>query len=348
MKPWLFCLSLIGTLAFVPCASAKTLKIAAIVPDGTTWMTAMRAGADEIETRTEGRVELKFYPGGVMGDGASVLRKMRIGQLQGGAFTVGSLTELYGDAEIYSLPFLFESYAEVDYVRAKLDPVLRRGFEKAGLIALTISEGGFAHLLSKQPVLELRDLQQHKVWSQENDTMSQIAWEIAGVSPVTLALADVFTALQTGLVDTVAGPPVGAIAFQWHTKVGYLTDVPLSYITGVLAIDARAWKKISAADQAIVREVLDRVNRELDRETRQSDKDAREALRNQGLEFVRPSDAELVRWRSIADATAKRLQADGTYSPEILGRLRQLLDEYRSREAAEELPAKPAPGTPAP
>ncbi len=344
MKSWLLCLSIASVLSFAPGARATTLKIAAIVPDGTTWMTAMRAGAKEIEQRTEGRVVLKFYPGGVMGDGASVLRKMRVGQLHGGAFTVGSLTDLYGDAEVYSLPFLFESYEEVDFVRQKLDPMLQTGFEQAGLIALSISEGGFAHILSQEPVRAIADLQQRKVWSQEHDTMSQVAWQIAGVSPVPLSLADVFTALQTGLVDTVAGPPVGAIAFQWHTKVRYLTDVPLSYITGILAIDARAWNKIASADQTVVREVIDRVSHDLDEETRASDRDAREALRNQGLEFVKPSPDELVRWRAIADATAKRLSEDGSYSKDMLHQLRSLIDEYRTseREAAA-VPAKPTP-----
>ena len=78
-------------LAASSTASARTLKIATIVPDGSSWLVEMRKAGDEIKERTEGRVKLKFYPGGVMGSDKTVLRKVRVGQLQGGAFTSGAL-----------------------------------------------------------------------------------------------------------------------------------------------------------------------------------------------------------------------------------------------------------------
>ncbi len=74
--------------ALLPLAGATpaaTLKIATVVPEGSAWMKEMRDAASEIEQRTEGRVKLKFYPGGVMGTEKAVLRKIRVGQLQGGA-----------------------------------------------------------------------------------------------------------------------------------------------------------------------------------------------------------------------------------------------------------------------
>ena len=88
---------------------ARTLKIATLSPDGTAWMQELRKGGKEIEERTEGRVKLKFYPGGVMGNDQTILRKIRIGQLQGGAFAGGGLVEVYNDMQVYSLPFLFRS-----------------------------------------------------------------------------------------------------------------------------------------------------------------------------------------------------------------------------------------------
>jgi len=342
MKAWISTLASLTLIGVASSAAAKTLKIATIVPDGTTWMTAMRAGAEEIEQRTNGRVVLKFYPGGVMGDAQSVLLKMRVGQLHGGAFTVGGLKQVYGDAEIYGLPFLFRSYDEVDRVRARVDPLLRAGFARAGLIALSISEGGFAHLMSSQPVRQVSDLAGRKVWAQENDTMSQLAWRQAGVSPVTLPLSDVFTSLQTGSIDTVAGPLAGAIAFQWHTKVRYVTDVPLSYITGILALDQRTWKDIAAADQKIVQEVLDRVSKRLDTETRASDHQAREAMQGQGLQFVEPSAAELERWREIGKATTAKLGEAGTYSSEVLDELQSELAALRESATRAALPASHA------
>ena len=74
-----------------PLTEAAVLKIATVSPDGSSWMIKMRQGAREIADLTEGRVKFKFYPGGVMGGDKTVLRKIRLGQLQGGALPGGSL-----------------------------------------------------------------------------------------------------------------------------------------------------------------------------------------------------------------------------------------------------------------
>ena len=137
---------LIGILGLflVAGAEAKTLKIATVVPDGSSWMQEMRQAAKEIKTRTNGRVKLKFYPGGIMGNEQTVLRKMRVGQLHGGAFTTGALAPSFPDVELYSLPMLFRSYEEVDYLRERLDGRIIEGLEEAGLVPLAIGDNGFA------------------------------------------------------------------------------------------------------------------------------------------------------------------------------------------------------------
>jgi TRAP-type C4-dicarboxylate transport system substrate-binding protein len=101
--------------------AANVFKLATIAPDGSQWMTDHRAAAERIKERTEGRVSLKFYGGGVMGNDRKVLRKIRIGQLQGAAFTTSGLVERYPAMILYGMPFMFRSLEEVDYVRAQLD-----------------------------------------------------------------------------------------------------------------------------------------------------------------------------------------------------------------------------------
>src|SRR4029077_8228968 len=132
--------------------AATTIKIATVAPDGTAWMREMRAAGDAIKTHTADRVEIKYYPGGVIGDEPSVLRKIKIGQLQGGAFTGGELSAIVKDAQIYSLPFVFKNQEEVDKVRAQLDPLLKKSFQQAGFEAAGISGGGFAYLMSVKDV----------------------------------------------------------------------------------------------------------------------------------------------------------------------------------------------------
>ena len=312
-------------------AQAKTIKIATLVPEGSTWMTEMRKTGDEIFEKTEGRVKLKFYPGGVMGNDKTVLRKMRAGQLHGGAFTSGALVPIYPDAELYSLPLLFRSYEEVDYVRKRMDQSIREGLARKGIEVLAIGDSGFAYLMSQKPIREVGDLEGAKVWIVEGDRMSEIAFEIAGVSPVPLSIADVYTALQTHLIDTVAAPPMAAIAFQWHTKVRYVTDVPLMYLVGFLAVDRKVFDQLSPGDQRILREIVGAAAGRLDAEGRFGERSAKEALRNQGIEFVTASsEAELERWRDISVQALAKLRGMGRYSETMISEILRLLEEYRA------------------
>src|SRR5690606_33099702 len=200
-------------------AGAADLKIATVLPENTQWMKDMRAGAAEIRERTDGRVNFKFYSGGVQGNPQTVLRKIKIGQLHGGAFTPTDLQGVYADLNIYGLPFLFESVEEADYVREAIDPKLAAGLEKAGFVSFGFATAGFARIMSNVPIRSHEDLRGRKVWVPEGDLISYQAMQALDLSPVTLPVTDVLTGLQTGLIDIVAMPPAAALVLQWHTRV---------------------------------------------------------------------------------------------------------------------------------
>jgi TRAP-type C4-dicarboxylate transport system substrate-binding protein len=309
--------------------AVTTLKIATVAPDGTTWMQELRKSGEEIARRTEGRVKLRYFPGGVMGNDNSVLRKIRIGQLQGGVIISGGLTEIYPDIDIYNVPFIFRSYEEADYVRERMDPVLIKGLAEHGFVSFGLSEGGFAYLMSNQPIHSIDELKGHKVWVPEGDLISRIVFEAIDVTPIPLPLTDVLTGLQTGLIDTVAGSAIGAIALQWHTQVKYLVDEPLVYLYATLIIDNKAFDRISTADQTVVREVMEASFRKLNQQTRQDDAAARQALKAQGIVFVEPSADSRRREDEIRSEAEKRLLQQHILSPELLQSLHDNINAAR-------------------
>ena len=164
---------LVATLVPAATAHAVTLKIATLAPGGSSWLNEMKATGDAIEKATDGRVKLKFYPGGVMGNDETVLRKMRAGQLQGGAFPSGAVSGLVPDVDLYSLPLMFRSYEEVDYVRKRLDQDLVDALKKKGIVVLALSDNGFAYLMSDKRVSAVSDLDSAKVWVPQGDIMSE-------------------------------------------------------------------------------------------------------------------------------------------------------------------------------
>jgi len=328
-------LTLTLALAFGGPAQAVVLKIATLAPEGHVWMRKMHEGADEVAKATDQRVNFKFYPGGVMGNDDAVLRKIRVGQLQGGAFAGGTLGVYTGDAQIYALPLKFKSLEEVYFVRQRMDPMILQSLEAAGLVAFGLADGGFAYVMSNTPVADVAKLRDLKVWIPAHDTMIAEAMQGFGIHPIPLPIADVRTGLQTGLIDTIANSPAGAIVLQWHTQVKYITQLPFVYLYGILAVDRAAFEKIAPPDQVLVHQVMGRVWRELDTINRQENLEAMEALRKQGIQFIEPDPQQRRDWYELADAVNRRIMAAGHMSPAMVKTLESLLDEYRSQHPSQ-------------
>lgn len=330
-------LLLIGMMSV---ASAQTIKLATIVPEGSSWMNSMRAGAKEIGERTEGRVNFKFYGGGVQGNDKQVLRKMRIGQLHGGAFTSNVLAEFAKNSVLYTMPMLFKNINEVTFVRERMDEKLRDMLEQAGYVNFGFAGGGFAHIMSIRPISSLKDLNGLKVWIPDGDRISYEAAKALGISPVTMPLTDVMTGLQTELIDTIMSPPAATIILQWNTKVSYITALPLSYIFAMLVIDKKYFDHIQPADQVVVREVMEGIYRNFDLQGNDDNQKAYEALLADGMKAVTPDKGQVPEWHKAIQASNHRLAEQGVVDIALLNELECYVAAYRANE-----PAKDCSGT---
>ena len=311
---------------------AAQFKIATIAPDGSFWMNEARKAADEVKERTAGRVTFRFYPGGTMGDDAAVIRKMRIGQLHGGVFLAGSLASLVPDLNIYNLPLLFESYEQVDAVRAEIDPKLVDALGESGYHTFGLIEGGFAYIYTNFKAATFDDLKGRKAWLPEDDLIGKVLIEESGLSPVPLGLADVLTGLQTGLLDVVSGPPVAAVALQWFTKVKYVIDLPVVYTAGCVSLSERSWSELTEEDQQVVDEVFSEMTRTLDRRAREDNEGARVALEKQGVATMTPTADTLEQWRELAKRSTAKLVGELGLSPALLAEIDVILDSRENGE----------------
>ncbi len=316
-------------------AGAVVIKIATLSPDGSAWMEKMRSGGEEVAQKTDGAVKFKFYPGGVMGDDQAVLRKIRLGQLQGGAVVSGSLSEVYPDNQVYCLPFEFNSFEEVAYVRKRMDPIIIKGIDEGGYVVLGMAGGGFAYVMSQEPVTSVEDLRHRKLWVPENDETSLEIIRAYGANPIPLSISDVLAGLQTSLIDTVTTSPVAAIALQWHTQVKYVTDTPLLYIYGILALDKRAFDKLTPDQQTVVRDVMGRVFREIEKQNLEDNDKALAAIAKQGVKFIEVPEAALKKWREVAKTVTTRLVEKKRLSQGIVDTLEKTLADYRKEHAGE-------------
>jgi TRAP-type C4-dicarboxylate transport system substrate-binding protein len=321
------------SLLMPPAASvAKTLeiKIATLAPGGSSWMKTFHSIDAEVREKTDKQVGFKFYPGGVLGDEKDMLRKMHIGQIHGAALTSAGLSAIFNEMDVFQIPFLFESYHEVDYVTEEMDAFFQKGFDENGYILLGWSEAGFVHLMSTTPVATLDNLRKAKVWTWADSPMTKVIFDEANVSAIPLSVPDVLVGLQTGLVDVVYAPPTGAISLQWFTKIKYMTDVNLIYLIGGLVIQKKMFNKISPDHQKILLETCRRRLNELKTTIRQENQEAIQVMVKHGVKIITPTPAQVADFKKVSDQAMQRLEGK-SFSKRIREEVITKIEAYRKK-----------------
>ena len=316
------------------------LKFATLAPAGTTWMNLLQDWGDEVKQKSDGRLVFKFYPGGVQGDEPDVVKKMRFNQLQGAAFSGHGIGLLYSPARVMELPFLFDSFDEIDFVRKQLMPGFRTGFHDNGYELLGWMEIGFVHMFSKAPIASLDEMKKHRVWLWQGDPMGKAFFDASGISPVPLSIMDVYTSLSTGLIDTVYSTPLASIALQWFTKTRYVSDLPLTNAIGALVVSRKFFDKLPPDLQTLLRESGEKAGEKLITATRRDNLKSVDELKARGLTFIPPGEGmgrpELLKLR---DRAAAELMQSRYIPKELYVKANRLLQQYRSSQAAVNTPA---------
>ena len=327
------------TLLFFNCnqlqAAPKYLfKIATLAPAGSVWIEQFENFAKEIGEKTGGEVGFRIYPGGVMGDDQSMYRKMRVGQLHGGGFTMTGISAVVPDFRVLAIPFLFESYQEVDYVKEGLIPTFKERFRAKGLEFIAMTEVGFIYAMSTQPISNFEKLRNSKNWSPSGDPVSEVYLSALGISPVQLSIPDVLTSLQSGLVETVYNSFYGSIVLQWFTKARNIADVPYGYAYGVFALDGAKFAKLPETHRKAIQAAAQIHFPVLLEKTRESNSESRRVLATRGAEFLKVDKETVEILRNNSEKTVDSLVPDslskGIYDQTIL-----LRKEFRDTTTAE-------------
>ncbi len=320
-------LALGGALGAFPAAAATILKLATMAPDGSIWMQALADAKAEIETATAGDVKIKIYPGGIMGSEQDVLFKIKTGQLHGGGFLGYAIGVICPDVGALMFPMVFRNYDEVDRTLEKMRPFLDAAARPAGFETLGWTEVGFSYAYSVKPIPSLAALRATKVWGLDSPMLMDLL-AAAGISSIPANVTDVLTALQTGLLETVFGPPTAAIAVQWHTKLRYYNAMRLTYAVGGVFLSTAAWNSVPAAHRETVRSSFDKHCRMLTPKVRQSDVEALDFMQAQGVQAMETTPETRAAFEQVA-ATALQKAKGTAFSAAAWDLLQQTLQEIR-------------------
>lgn len=297
--------------------AATEIKFAILAPEGTAWHKVMTAWDKELSEKTQGRVKLKIYAGGAMGDENDIVRKMRIGQVHAAGFTGLGLGIINPSVRVLELPMLVSNYAEMDAVTKKIQPKLEKGFDEKGFVFLGWAETGFVNVFSNKPISSLKDMGGMKMWAWEGDQLVAEMYKAFKIVPIPLPITDVLTSLQTKMVEAVYTPPLGAIALQWFTAVKYMSDLKLADSTGGILMTKQSFSSLSPADQQILRETGRKYAAELVKQTRADNDKSYSTIAKAGIQTVKVDPEEVEKIRATSREVWKAL-AGKLYSQELL------------------------------
>jgi TRAP-type transport system periplasmic protein len=309
------------------------IKFATVAPEGSTWMNVMKDYDAAVRKESGGRVGFRIYPGQVMGDESAVLRKIRVGQLQAGGFTGVGLGDVAPLVRILDTPFLVNSAQESDYLYSKFGKEFEQAFEDGGYVLLGWAEVGFVHVFTKKKISKPEDLSSLKMWTWEGDPVAAAAFSALDMNPIPLSITDVYSSLQTGLIDAFYTPPLAAVALQWFTQVKYVVRVPLANSAGAVLVSKRFFDKMPPDLQEILLRNGRKYMADLTTLSRRDNVKAMETLLKQGIEEIVVDKGDL---KTYVDAgeRARQMLVGKLYTKEFLARVEQALRDYRASSGA--------------
>jgi len=272
--------------------------------------------------RTNGQVNMKMYYGGIAGDEITVVRKMRVGQLDGALITSTGLSALVRQVLVMEAPGLIRSYEELDAVREDLAPQLEALFDKAGYKLVAWGDAGKTRIFSTQKIYSPSDLRNVRPWVWRDSATMRAFIKAAGANGVLLNLPEVYSALQTGIIDTVIASSVGVLAFQWHTKLKTMAKQAGGIVTGAFVVKKDHLESLPKE----ARDYLDEVSGETEEifrvEGRKLDDEAAVTL-SKKLKVINLFRAQR-QWEEV-QFTARESLVGRMYSRALLNRVQEIL-----------------------
>jgi TRAP-type transport system periplasmic protein len=313
-----------------PAQAPILIKVATLVPDGSSWHLILKEAAEKWRTASSGRVKVNLYAGGTLGDDPDVVRKMRLGTLNSAVLTAVGVAEI--DKSVYALgvPMMYASYDEVYYVLEKMRPRLEASMESKGFVVLNWADGGWVHFFSKKPVVTPDDLRAQKLftWAGDNDAIEIL--KSARFNPVPLPSTEIATALKTGLVTALGAPPQVAVISQFYNDAKNMTDMKWQLLLGATVIKKDAWEKIPADLRPALAEASREAGTKLQAEVRRTaDKDVEE-MKKRGLNVVAVDAKTRALWEQTAESMYPRIR--GPVVPaDAFDEALKYRDEFRKR-----------------
>ena len=319
----------------VPALEAKIrIRLGSVAPRDSAWHGALLRIRQEWREISGGEVDVVVIPGGQLGDGPEMVRKVRLGIIQAVALSQVGLSRIDKGVACLHIPMMLESYEELDYVRERIAPRLERRLEEQGFKVLTWGDAGWVHFFSTTPARTPDDMRKMKLFTSAGDPDGEKLWKEFGFRVIPLSLTDMLTSLQTGLINAFHVPPLFALIDGSYKLAKNMIDLKFSPVVGGTVISRRAWNRIPEAYQPRMLEAARAAGDKLRDEIRRLGPDSIKEMQKRGLQVAKLNEQELALWQAEAERAYPKLK--GRYVPvDLFDEVKRLSDEFRNARAGE-------------
>ena len=305
--------ALLFLLLAAPAPAQVTIKMATLWPENSSFFQILKGMGADWTRLSGGRVKLVLYPGARQGDEPDVVRKMRLGTLQGALLASPGLSEIDRAVYALSIPMAYDNYDEVYAVLDKLRPELEAGLAAKGFIALNWADTGWARIFSRKPVAGPDDLRRQKLFQWAGDTPTLELWKAAGFNAIPAPGTELATGLQTGLLDAFLGSPQVVLITRYYETARNMTDLPWAVVMAGTVVTKAAWERVPAELRPALLKAAQEAGSKYRADIRASDARDLAAMQKAGLNVVTVDKANRDAWHKAVAAASGKIR--GAFTP---------------------------------
>lgn len=305
----------IPVLLFTGTASAEirshTLKFAAANSKGHPQVTGMEKFAEIVKEKSGGKIEVKLFPGGVLGGDVQTVSALQGGVVEMLVLNAGILASNVKDFGAVDLPFLFNSGEEADKVMdGPFGKSLIDKLSPTGLVGLAYWELGFRNLTNnRHAVAKLEDIKGLKIRTLQSPIPIEL-FNSLGANAVPLPYTELYTALETGTVDGQENPFANILNAKFYEVQKYLTVTRHQYNPQIVLVSKKFWDGLNDEEKAVLQSAAVEARDFQRKVSREVDAKALDEIKATGMQVTELSPEETQKLRDAVKPLIDKFSAD--------------------------------------
>lgn len=318
--------------AAYPIAAATVIKIGSIAPVGSPWDVAFKRIGAEWSSISGGSVVMKVYSGGIAGDEPDMIRKVRLGQIDGMGVTGVGLILIDRSIMSFHIPLLVRNDEEFDYIFSAVKSTFEANLRKEGYTLIFWTKVGWLHFFSKKPVATPQDLRKCRLFVWGAGDGEESVWKENGFNPITMPATEMMTALQSGMIEAFTTSPLVAASYQWFGLAPNMCEMKWAPFIGAFVVSTRTWNSIPADLSPKLCASAQKIGVAMQSEIAGTDRQAISIMQQNGLKCNAVTPAIVGQWAAIVEQGFIPKLSQKSYDRALYDKIRAMLTDYRAKK----------------